>query len=199
MAQITPNNTNVAQGNSNLQYITIKPGETRAIPKGAKIVSAVNYGNVNFASTCNTEIIVEDAQCYKMRWATAIYQGTQGDKVPLYKVKLDYIKILGVKYVLNIDPEDEFTSPGVVDTNTVENKMRSVIPQSLMKIESLTVPSNLSRRYAFTLKFQSVPSVADTIEMNIKATEGDGSFIESGLFIRPIKVVCGTDEPEQED
>lgn len=174
--------------NDQRQYISIKPGETKILPKDAKIISAVNYGNVNFTSSCNLDIPFEDADCYKMMWSTAKAVNPDPEKAPLYHVKLDYIIILGVKYILNIDPENEIS--GGLDTNVVENMLRSLIPQSIMKITSLVVDGTWARRYPFTLSFQTTESIAETIMLNIKSTGSDGSFSESGLFLKPIKTDC---------
>lgn len=176
-----------------LSYISIKPGETKVLKKSAKIISAINYGNVNYVSTC-MDFNTENAQCYKMRWSSA--RSGASTAAPLYDIMLNYISILGVKYMLNINPEEEYSISS--DTNIVENLMRSIVPQSLMKINNITVwTGSGATRFEFTMLFQSIPSIADTIEMKISEIEGsghDGSFVESGLYIKPITATGCTAE-----
>lgn len=166
------------------KFIIIRPGETRALPKGAKIVSAVNYGNVTVISECG-DLPIEDAQCYLMRWGVSKNDYNNLDK----DSTINYIKILGVQYNINRNIDDEYQFP-TGDTNDLEDALKSVIPVGLMKIESITYTNNSSGRREFTLRFSSIPSISDTIEMKIT-----GRGFSYGAYVKPVKIECGAEAP----
>lgn len=178
-------------------YLSIKPGETKILKKNVKILSVINYGGVNYNSTCNDFSDKEEAAaCYKLRWSTAREKGADGTSTPLYRMIINYMEILGTRYIINKDPEEEVGSLLTgMDTDKIQTYLTTTIPQSLIKISDLTywAPGS-GRRYEFTLYFQSIPSIAETIEMKLSETAHtgyDGSFVENGLFVKPILIDCG--------
>lgn len=166
-------------------YLSIKPGETKVLKKSAKILSAINYGGVSYTSTCG-DIVVENALCYVMSWSSSA--SASGTASPLFHATINYIEILGVQYLINKDIDYEKTGFGG-DSDNLQNFLTALIPQGLLRIFDLTVFSDdAGHRHTYNMHFQSIPSIAETIEMKISETDESGSdagYI-NGLYVKPI-------------
>lgn len=170
-------------------YVSIKPGETKVLKKGVKIVSVMNFGNVTYSAPCFPGLASEDAQCYKMMWG----HSKEGSVLDL-DARINYIEVLGVKYnFTNLEIYRE-VSHGYInsteyDTNRFTDLLTSTLPASLIKgIDiSIYIPSSSYGRVEYTLKFQTVQSVAASMEMKIT-----GRGFLYGTYIRPVSCDDGT-------
>ena len=167
-------------------YISIKPGETKALKKSTKILAAINYGNVSYTSNC-MDFTVENAQCYRLVWATTI-----GNSAALAdsNTVINYIEILGTQYTINKNANMEHGGPPYyADNSQLEVFLKSVLPQNLMKIFDITTSVTGGSTENNYLHFQTIASIADTITMKIT-----GGGFEDGLFIKPTLSPsnCGT-------
>jgi hypothetical protein len=160
-------------------YLSIKPGETKILKKSSNILSVVNYGSVNYTSTCGDfSNKVENALCYRLTWAT---NTGGGPALSDTNTNINYIEILGTQYLVNKAANMEHDGPpNYSDNNRLEEFLRGIIPQSIMKIYDITTSVTGSGAQNNYLHFQSIGSIADTIMMKIT-----GGGFDDGLYIRP--------------
>lgn len=165
-------------------YLSIRPGETKVLSKGSKILSVINYGNVQYTNTCaDFSSLVENASCYNLIWGMSRDNYEAMDK----ESRIKYISILGIHYQIEQVIWEELdggvlSSGNTLDDNSLTTILQGLIPQSLMKIHDINsyIPSN-SGRAVFTLNFQTTPTIADTIEMYLV-----GNGYENGLYVKPV-------------
>ena len=158
-------------------YISIKPGETKALKKNTKILAAINYGNVSYTSGC-MDFPVEDAVCYRLVWAT---NAGGGPALSDTNTNIDHIEILGTKYLINKGANMEHDGPpNYFDNNRLEDFLKTIIPQNIMKIYNITTSVTAGSTQNNYLHFQTIESVANTIVLKIT-----GGGFEDGLYIKP--------------
>ena len=90
-----------SSGSETLQYVTILPGQTTVIPKNSTVKSIMQFGTVQYTTTCGTLPTPETVKCYIMQWVQGS-ENSSGDQ-PLHTGKLEYIIILGVQYSMDVD------------------------------------------------------------------------------------------------
>lgn len=156
-----------------IKTIIIHPGESVTLPIGTKIDSLIINGSISVTSTCADLPTPTAQKCYKMEWSAS------ANASPNYTLEhnealIKYMNIGGVKYTIGLDPTD----PGGVLTLAFMN-IAAQLP-GIFDFESLQTVG-LANRSDSILLFRSIPSVADTIEVNMT---GDG-FPVNGLFIKP--------------
>lgn len=157
----------------NIQSLTVVPGQTSVIPKTSVIKSVIEFGDVQYSSTCGTLPDPEAVQCYIMQW-TQGSSGSSGDQ-PLHTGTIEYITILGVNYLINVS---------IGDLTSVQNALRTICSQ-VAAVEYITVkdPGSANNQFNKRFVFQTTPTVAATMLMHIVG-QGMETYT-GGFFLEP--------------
>lgn len=144
-------------GSSTLQYLVILPGQSNVIPKNSTVKSLIEFGNVQYTTTCGTLPNPETAQCYIMQWVQGS-DDSSGDHV-LHTGTLEYITILGVQYPLDV---------AIENLTAAQNALRNVCSQ-IPAVEYITVkdPGSANNQYKKRFVFRTTPTVAATMSMHV--------------------------------
>lgn len=160
----------MATGTTGINTIVLEPGQSVQIPSNVVISGIIGS---SFTSDCGDRLPEpEEYACYYMAWG---YSATSGDDAALendFGVILDYIKVGGSQYNINLSI--------VTDAATVKGYIEAAVPQALMKVYSMA-KDIFTRREEFLVKFKTVPSLVSTIEMKIT-----GESFPNGLILKPV-------------
>jgi hypothetical protein len=163
-------------GSDSIQYLTILPGQSGVIPKSSTVKSVIKFGDIQYSSTCENKLPdPEDVKCYIMQW-TQGSTGSSGDQ-PLHTGTLEYIKILGATYTLNIF---------IGDLTSTQNALRNVCSQ-IPAVEYVTVkdPGSANNQFNKRFVFRTTPTVAATMLMHIVG-QGMETYT-GGFFLEPFE------------
>lgn len=144
---------------SNLQVLVIKAGETKVLPKGAKVVSVAKDGDISATSSCEDvqELLdnAEEYKCYQLRWA--VDESASGGSHPWEYDNSD-AKFIGFGYAGHFHESEPITGNNDV---TILNFIKSILPAGVLTYSSSTDYSE-AERITQKLVLKLPASIGDT-------------------------------------
>lgn len=172
-----------------IKSITIKPGETVVLPKGAVVKSMIYDGAISVSSTCDNLPEPQAYSCYVLDFSSNDNKNASPN-LEGEDTNITYLEIAGVKYNGPISL-NHISVPGDCDAGDImktllTNWFSSVPPQTIFNLDRVDVDCT-GERASISVFFKSVDSIANSIKLKIT-----GPGFPNGLFVLPANAGDGS-------